>query len=193
MVVVADTCSLHRLVEYYLPLDKSGKLVPMFESLFLSGQAVMTWAVYEESRRLDKGAIVEAFPFMRAEAFKRLIVKPEQFIPDTKLLRMVTDHFAVKSKYNSLLPEQQEVMRESFISSGDFSLLQCAFMKKKGLAEILFPDTLAVLTDESSAPNDNKCFKKLPLCCQVLGVETINIRSYLELVTDGQIELVIRE
>lgn len=191
MVVVADTCSLHRLAEYYLPFDKAGKLVPLFKSLFLSGQAVMTWAVYEECRRLDSGMIVAAFPFMRTEEFKKSLVQPEQFIPDSKLLRMVTEHFAVKMKYNSLPPEQQEAQRESFIAGGDFSLLQCAYMKKKGLAETLFPDTLAVLTDESSAPNDNKCFKKLPLCCKVLGVETLNIRAYLEDVTGGNIELVI--
>lgn len=191
MVVVTDTCSLHRLAEYYLPFDRSGKLVPLLESLFRSGQAVMTSAVYEECRRLDRGMVVESFPFMRTEEFKKSVVKPEQFVPDAKLLRMVTEHFAVRSKYDSLPPEQQEAQRESFILGGDFSLLQCAYMKKKGLADTLFRETLAVLTDESSAPNDNKCFKKLPLCCKVLEVATLNIRSYLEYVTDGNIELVI--
>ena len=57
----------------------------------------------------------------------------------------------------------------------------------------LFPDELKVLTDESGNENGSSCFKKIPTCCQFLGVDTLNIREYLEFITDGKIELIIKE
>lgn len=191
MVVVVDTCSLHRLVEYYLPLDKCGKLIPLLEQLFLSREIVMTQAVYQECQYTQKGKVLKALPFLSAQG-RRLILQPNSFTPDKKLLRMVSENFTVKAKFDSLQPEQQEAQRETYLRGGDFSILQCAYMFKKGLADSLFGDDLQVLTDESPTDNDNKCFKKIPVCCKVLGTPTVNIRQYLEIVTDGKIELMLK-
>lgn len=60
------------------------------------------------------------------------------------------------------------------------------------MAGSLFGDGLRVLTDESSAENDSKCFRKNPDCYYFLGAETINIREYPEIITDGKIELIIK-
>lgn len=192
MVVVVDTCSLLRLVEYYLPLDKSNKIVPLLESLFLSGDMVMTEAVYTECQYLSKGVILASLPFLKSKACKALIVKEDVFIPDNKLMTILNDHFIIKEKFRSLSPEHQEAQRNSFIHSGDFSLLTCAYMKKKGMADELFGDDLRILTDESSAANDNKCFKKIPACCKVLGTKTIGIREYLEFITNNSVELIMQ-
>ncbi len=40
----------------------------------------------------------------------------------------------------------------------------------------LFPDELKVLTDESATENGNNCFKKIPNCCNILGVDTLYSR-----------------
>lgn len=192
MVVVVDTCSLLRLVDYYLPLDKSDKLFPLFEQLFLSRDIVMTRAVFEECLHVSKGIVVNSLPFLNSAQGKRLIVFPEAFAPDQKLLRIVDEHFTISAKFNSLKPEEQEAQKDSFLHSGDFSILQCVYMEKKGMAGNLFRDDLRVLTDESSAENDSKCYKKIPSCCKILGAPTINIREYLEIITDGRIELIIR-
>jgi len=193
MVVVIDTCSLHRLVEYYLPLDKSGKLIPLLEELFLSRNIVMTKAVHDECSHTSQGVIVKKLPFLSSKEFKNLIVKEDYFLPDTKFLRIINDHFLIKAKFNSLLPEQQEAQRESYLHSGDFSLLLCAYMENKGMAGSLFADELWVLTDESANENDNKCFKKIPTCCKILETPTINIREYLEKITNGKIEVIITQ
>lgn len=192
MVVVVDTCSLHRLVEYYLPLDKEGKLVPLFERLFLGREIIMTESVFLECSRMAKGIITTNFPFLKTKAAKDLLVKPESFPPDAKLLKIVSENFTIKAKYQSLTPEQQLAQSDAYQRSGDFSILQCAYMEKKGMAGNLFGGDLRVLTDESSAENDNKCFRKIPACCKFLETETINIRKYLEDITDGKIELIIR-
>ncbi len=191
MVVVVDTCSLHRLVEYYLPLDKSKRIVPLLERLFYSREMVMTQAVYEECQRVSKGIIVKALPFLNSKQGKKLIVAPETFAPDQKLLRIVDDHFTIRAKFNSLRPEEREAQKENYLQGGDFSILQCAYMEKKGMSGSLFGDDLQVMTDESGAENDSKCYKKIPSCCKVLGTPTINIREYLDFITDGRIELII--
>ena len=191
MVVVVDTCSLLRLVDYYLPLDKTNKLVPLFEQLFYCREMVMTQAVYEECKYVSKGIVVKSLPFLNSKESKKLIVTPEAFVPDLKLLRLVDEHFTIKAKFNSLEPAEQEAQKEKFLCGGDFSILQCAYMEKKGMAGSLFGDDLRVLTDESSTENDSKCYKKIPSCCKILGAPTINIREYLEIITDGKIELII--
>ena len=191
MVVVVDTCSLLRLVEYYLPLDKTNKLVPLLEQLFFSRDMVMTQAVYEECQYVSKGIIIKSLPFLNSKEGKKLIVAPEAFAPDQKLLRIVDEHFTIRAKFNSLKPEEQEAQKDTFLRSGDFSILQCAYMEKKGMTGSLFGDDLRVLTDESGAENDSKCYKKIPPCCKILGAPTINIREYLEIITDGRIELII--
>ncbi len=191
MVVVVDTCSLHRLVEYYLPLDKSNKLVPLLEQLFYSREIVMTQAVHEECQHVSKGIIVKSLPFLNSKQGKKLIVAPETFVPDQKLLRIVDENFAIRAKFNSLKPEEQEAQKDMFLRGGDFSILQCAYMEKKGMAGSLFGDDLRVLTDESVAENDSKCYKKIPSCCKFLKTPTINICEYLKEVTGGKIELII--
>lgn len=192
MVVVVDTCSLLRLVDYYLPLDKANKLVPLFEQLFYSREVVMTQAVYEECKHVSKEIIVKSLPFLISKESKKLIVTSDFFVPDQKLLRIVDEHFTIRAKFNSLKPEEQEAQKDSFLRGGDFSILQCAYMEKKGMAGNLFRDDLRVLTDESSVENDSKCYKKIPSCCKFLGTPTINIREYLEIITDGRIELIIK-
>ncbi len=193
MVVVVDTCSLHRLVEYYLPLDKKGLLIPLFKSLFEGRQILMTEFVYEECRQMAKGVILKKLPFMSSAAFKKNLIKSETILPDQKLLRIVLENFTIKAKYNSLKPEQQETQKSTYLRSGDFSLMYCAYQKKKRLNTGLFPEDLKILTDESGTENGNNCFKKIPNCCAFLGVETLNIKDYLEIVTDGKIELIIAQ
>lgn len=193
MVVVVDTCSLHRLVEYYLPLDKSGKLIPLLEQEFLSGDMMMTQAVFEECSRISKGVIVKRLPFLVSRQGKKLIIAADKFLPDQKLLRIVNENFTVTQIFKSFPPEQQEAQRANYLAGGDFSILKCAYMQKKGMAGELFGDDLRVLTDESSAENDNKLFKKIPSCCKFLEVPTLNICAYLEIITDGKIELIIKK
>jgi len=57
----------------------------------------------------------------------------------------------------------------------------------------LFPDELKVLTDESATENGNNCFKKIPNCCNILGVDTLNIQEYLEDITDGKLALILSQ
>lgn len=192
MVVIVDTCSLHRLVEYYMPLDKAGKLIPLFKDQFMHEKAIMTESVYQECSFISKGIILTRMPFLKSKEFHRLIVKKDELIPEKKLLNIANEQFVIKSKINSLKPEEQEEQKTRFLNGADFSLLACAYKKNKDISDVLFRDNVRVLTDESTSDNDNKCFHKIPKCCKILEIDTINIREYLEYVTDGRIELLIR-
>ena len=107
MVVVVDTCSFHRLVEYYLPLDKAGQLVPLFEQLFFGHEIIMTESVFLECSRMSKGIITTKLPFLKTKAAKDILVKPDFFPPDAKLQRIVNENFTIKAKFQSLPVEQQ--------------------------------------------------------------------------------------
>ena len=58
---------------------------------------------------------------------------------------------------------------------------------KKKLSGGLFPEELQILTDESANENGTSCFKKIPICCKLLGVDSLNIREYLDYGPDGQL------
>ena len=87
MVVVVDTCSLHRLVVYYLPFDKDGLLLSLLEKQFTSGQMMMTDLVYSECQYMDKGVILERLPFLKNAEFKKGLIKTEGLVPKGGVLR----------------------------------------------------------------------------------------------------------
>lgn len=189
MIVIADTCSLHRLVEYYLPFDKSKKLYELIASCFANRELLITDAVYQECRWMSKGKIIKGLPFL---SDKSGISATRSILPSKKLLRMVDNQFTIRTRFNVLDVGEREAQKESYLNGGDFSIIQFAYNEMKSLDGNLFNMDARVLTDETSVENDNKCFKKIPSCCKILGISTINIREYLEILTDGNIELVIR-
>lgn len=193
MVVVVDTCSLHRLVEYYLPFDKDGVLVPLIERLFASKEMMMTDLVYNECQRMAKGIIMEKLPFLKTAEFKKGLISTDVLVPNKKLMNIVNEQFAIRSKLNNMPLEQQQIQREMYYQSGDFSLIYCAYQKKQGLSEGLFPEDLMIVTDESANENGSSCFKKVPNCCKLLGVDSLNIQAYLEIVTGGKLKLILQQ
>lgn len=50
MVALIDTCSLRRLVEYYLPFDKDDTLVDFLAHQYKEKKLVVIDAVYEECK-----------------------------------------------------------------------------------------------------------------------------------------------
>jgi hypothetical protein len=193
MVVVVDTCSLHRLVVYYLPFDKDGALLSLLEKQFTSRQMMMTDLVYTECQRMDKGIILERMPFLKDAGFKKGLIKTEDLVPNKKLLNYVNEQFTIRSKFNNLPIEQQQIQKEAYFRSGDFSLVYCAYHTKQGLSTGLFPEDLMILTDESTNENGPSCFKKVPNCCKLLGVDSINIQAYLEDITEGKLRFILQQ
>ena len=153
----------------------------------------MTDLVYFECQRMDKGVILERLPFLKNAEFKKGLIKTEDFVPNKKLLNLVNEQFTIKSKFNNLPSEQQQTQKETYFRSGDFSLVYCAYHTKQRLSTGLFPEDLMILTDESTNENGPGYFKKVPNCCKLLGVDSINIQAYLEEITDGKLRFILQQ
>lgn len=153
----------------------------------------MTDLVYNECQRMAKGIIMKKLPFLKTTEFKKGLISTDVLVPNKKLMNIVNEQFAIRSKLNNMPPEQQQIQREKYYQSGDFSLIYCAYQKKQGLSEGLFSEDLMILTDESANENGSSCFKKVPNCCKLLGVDSLSIQAYLEIVTGGKLKLILQQ
>lgn len=193
MVVIVDTSSLCSLVRYYLPLDKEGQLISFIKRSLINRQMIIIDKVYEECRRLAQGEIINRMPFLKDKVFADLIFNIDQdsVVPPPKFLNIVNEGFVVKAKFNELNEGQKQAQIERFFDGADYALLLCSYINKKKIDGGLFPEDILILTEESNASNDNKCFKKIPLCSKIIDVDTIGLTNYLLKETDGNLRLLI--
>ena len=209
MVVIVDTCSLSRLVQYYLPFDKGNQLIPLISTLIKNvknGEMIVTEAVFEECKYLKKGIILEKLSFLKEKDFKDRQIKTDQLIPDKTFMNYVNHNFVNRTIFNKLDAPKQKAQKEAYIKSGDYSLLLCAYESVKDLKDSIFNDEAYILTEESATENDNKFFYKIPNatendnkffykipnCCRVFGAKYIDLANYLEIVTEGKLELILK-
>lgn len=193
MVVVVDTCSLSRLVQYYLPFDKGNKLIPLISTLIKNGDMIVTEAIFEECKYLKKGIILEKLSFLKEKDFKDRQIKSDQLIPDKTFMNYVNHNFVNRTMFDKLDGPKQEAQKEAYIKGGDYSLLLSAYKSVKNLKDNIFNEEAYILTEESATENDNKFFYKIPKCCGAFGAKHIDLASYLEIVTDGKLELILKD
>lgn len=192
MVVVVDTCSLSRLVQYYLPFDKGNKLIPLISTLIKNGDMIVTEAIFEECKYLKKGIILEKLSFLKEKDFKDRQIKSDQLIPDKTFMNYVNHNFVNRTMFDKLDGPKQEAQKEAYIKGGDYSLLLSAYKSVKNLKDNIFNEEAYILTEESVTENDNKFFYKIPTCCRMFGAKYIDLANYLEIVTDGKLELILK-
>lgn len=192
MVVVVDTCSLSRLVQYYLPFDKGNQLITLISTLIKNREMIVTEAVFDECKYIKKGIILEKLPFLKEKDFKALQIKSDQLIPDKTFTNYVNNNFVNRSMFNKLDAPKQAAQKEAYIKGGDYSLLLSAYKSVKNLENNIFNEEVYILTEESATENDNKFFYKIPKCCGAFGAKHIDLARYLEIVTVGKLELILR-
>ena len=193
MVVVVDTCSLSRLVQYYLPFDKGNQLIPLISTLIKNREMIVTEAVFDECRAVAKGTILNHLPFLKEKEFKSLQVKYSDLIPDNKFTNIVNNNFINRIRTKKLSDAELQAQKYNYSKGGDYSLLLCAYYSVKKLEHNLFNEKAYILTEESAVDNDNKCFYKLSKCAEFIGAEHIDLAHYLEIVTNDKLELVLRQ
>lgn len=152
----------------------------------------MTEAVFEECKYLKKGIILEKLSFLKEKDFKSLQVRYGDLIPDNKFTQIVNNNFIDRVRTQKLSEAELQAQKYNYSKGGDYSLLLCAYYSAKNLENNLFNEKAYILTEESAVDNDNKCFYKLPKCAEFIGVQHIDLASYLESVTEGKLELILK-
>lgn len=174
MRAVIDTSSLIALVKYYLPFD-NGKLKDLIQQKFESGELILIDKVLIESKGIAKGLIVSELEFI-LEVEK---VNTEGLIPNSAFLNQLNNQFC-----------DQRVKRLKAINDAEFEAAKSDFQKSTDCRILLFAsknraEDFLVITEETTASNDNKLFKKIPACCDLIGVKhcafPVYLRDYLQL------------
>jgi hypothetical protein len=179
MVALIDTCSLRRLVEYYLPFDKDHILVDFFARRYHTKELLVIDAVYNECRGQMKGTIVSSLPFL---SDKTSISTSN--MPVSRRANNIIDHqFCIQPVYRKLSEDEiirnqkYAVLKEQFMNTADFRLMLFA---KRQISFNGFLNDIEVVTDETRYANDGKIFKKLPACCDIVDITSKNIVEYLQ-------------
>lgn len=182
MRVIIDTSSLLSLVRYYLPFDKKGILFEVIKSKISTGEIILLDAVYQESQFVSKKAIINKLDYLANKDFLRenkVIIKTDELIPlsPVKFLNMLKNQFVANQfQLRKLTDAEFEVKKKEFMESADAKLIMyCQHLIKDNLEEEIY-----LVTEETSAANDLKLFKKIPAICDVLGIPVITLPELLE-------------
>lgn len=166
MSIVIDTSSLMILVRYYLPFDKDNSLKLFIKETIASGEIIILDAVYQESRFISKGLIVEKLEFLGKKMFNTLTILPDDTFFDH--LEKQFCNLAIKKKLND---SDYEVQKNKYLNTADAKLILFCIKDKDSL-ELNKP---LLVTEETKTENDNKLFKKIPNICDILDIEHCNL------------------
>ena len=176
MAIVVDTCSLVMIAKNYLPLDKDRCLFTFLEDAFYKRELLLLDAILEETKQTSQGIAVDKMPFLKD---KKLAIPTKDILPTSprKFSNMMDNNFCVRLLKNELTEQEYVQQKAEYSKTADYKILVYS-MKEQNLNGII-KDKYYVMTEETRLPNDGKLFKKLPLLCDQIGIETITSSEYL--------------
>lgn len=178
MIVVIDTSSLLSLVRYYLPFDSEEKLIKLFQSKVETGEIVVLDKVFEECRYVAKGIVIDHLSFL-SEIKNQ--TKTTEVFPTKTFFSMLDNQFVNLPVIRKLTEFEFEVRKRDFLESADAKILIYSHLL------IGSGQDIRIVSEESSAGNDNKAFKKIPAISNILGIDCITLPSLLK--KYGEIEV----
>jgi hypothetical protein len=181
MRAVIDTSSLLSLVRYYLPFDKNAVLFNHIKSKIASGEMIILDAVMEECKYISQKLVLNNLAYLNDKEFlkeNRVPEKTEDLLPiaPAKFLNMLKNQFALPSQLKGLTEAEFEAQKSRFMESADAKLI----MFCQHLIKDLPKEEIYLVTEETSAANDLKLFKKIPAICQILDIPVISLPGLLE-------------
>lgn len=176
---IFDTSSFISLVRYYLPFDNNQKIYKHFKRSLVNGRIILIDAVLDECRYVSKKIVIEKLDFLNDKTFLKanhLPVKTHDLVPAAprKFYNLVDNNFTTPI-IKRLTNIEFEQRKKDYLKSADAKLILYAYNIHHDN-----PDKeLAIVTEETTEANDNKAFKKIPVICTQLGVQSINLPEYL--------------
>ncbi len=178
MLAIFDTCSLLMLLRYYTPFDDKQVLLEFFKQKFDNKEAVLLDAVYEECRFVGHGMVLSNLSFLQ----RHIVVKTDDLIPfaPKKWDSLLDNQLCIPLKKKLMTDVEYIAAKESYMTTGDAKMLLYARNLQHDDND-LFDKDIVIVTDESRTANDGKPFKKLPVCCDVLGIKSMQLVDYLKI------------
>jgi len=184
MIVLLDTSSLLSLVRYYLPFDGNNILLKYFEENFLVKEFIILDKVYEESKHVSGGIILEKLTILKD---KKLIIKTDNLLPDQKFFRRLENEFCYSRWKKELSTPQFETRKTAYLNSADCKLLLYWLQN----TDIQNPNEMIIVTEETEVDNDRKAFKKLPAICNMLQIEHKTLPELISLFDNFKINFTL--
>lgn len=163
MRVAIDTSSLHALVRYYLPFDRDQRLYRFIQQKAEAGEILIIQEVYFECKTIAQGEILKALPYLKE---KKHHLKTDDLLPSKTLFNRVENDFAISVQKRLLSETEFESLKQQYMAGADFKLILLALREKASL-----DDPVVIVTEETSASNDRKLFKKIPAICGLQGMD----------------------
>lgn len=163
MRVAIDTSSLLSFVRYYMPFDRDKKLYRFVQQKIENKEILVIEEVYLECSRNAQGTVVKAMPYLEDKKHR---LKTDELLPTKKLFNRIENDFAITVQKKKLSEAQFESVKEDFIASADLKLILLALKEKSGI-----DGGLTIVTEETTASNDGKAFKKIPAICDLHDIE----------------------
>lgn len=187
MKVVLDTSSLLSLVRYYMPFDNEKVLFDFVKSRLQVGDMILIDKVLDECKYVSRKMILNKLVFLEDKQFLRSSGIPFKTVSllapsPAKFLRMVDNQFAISAEKANLSDAQYEVQKNRYLLSADIKqIILCLNLMDNH-------ENVVLVTEESRTSNDSKLFKKIPLICDILGIQSMTLPALLSSSSDIEIK-----
>lgn len=186
MTIAIDTSSLLSLVRYYLPFDADNKLFDLFKNNIQTKKIVVIDRVFTECDRVSKRLVTETLSYLKNQTTKKhntLYVENSEFLlpPKPKQFYSCVENQFVNQKVKkdrNITPEEFEIQKEIFLRGADAGLILFGLNQNHKNPN----DNFCIVTEETSSPNDNKLFKKIPALCALneINIKVVTLPEYLK-------------
>ena len=172
MRFIIDTSTWVSLVRYYKPFDNNSVIYDFFKQKIINGEFILLSEVSVESSYVSKKIITKELDFI---IDKQFITKTTSLLPTKKFYNLLDNQFCNQLQKRLLSDAEIETMTNLFLGSADAKIILKAIEISKTL-----DNQITVVTEETSANNDNKLYKKIPSICKELNIECIGLPKLIE-------------
>ena len=168
------------LAKHILPIDNDSIVRNFLENAISNQDIIILDSVSDECRYVSQGIIHQELPIIQDS---QNITNTSNIILTVRSHNLLDNNFCYGVQQSRLDANEFRNRKGAYLDSADGKII----------SYLLHPDDVneefIVITEESSSNNDGKVFKKIPLICAELGVDTVPIINYLTEFNDLTIKL----
>lgn len=172
MKYIIDTSTWVSLVRYYKPFDFDSTIYKFFKDKIDKQEFILLSEVSSECSFIAKKIVVEELDYILS---KDCITKTSDILPTKKFYNLLENQFSNSFQRRQLEDYEIESLTNDFMKSADARIIM------KAMNDIKLGGETTVVTEETTANNDNKLFKKIPSICSALEIKCITLPSLIKI------------
>lgn len=172
MKYIIDTSTWVSLVRYYKPFDFDSVIYKFFKDKIDKQEFILLSEVSSECSFVAKKIVVEELDYILS---KDCITKTSDILPSKKFYNLLENQFSNSFQRRQLEDYEIESLTNDFIKSADARIIM------KAMNDIKLGGKTTVVTEETTATNDNKLFKKIPSICSALEIKCITLPNLIKI------------